>query len=254
MEFNISNDTWATILSYLKEIWVVECVTQRENDPVNPEQFIAIMKMSFVNKSLRNMITSNIFWILYNSIEYESAKYNIYDCNENFCRIISKIRIFNEIKDIEATCNYVYNSYKHIFGIMRWCSGHYIKKCNISSKEIVSTHSSNSEYKIDKKYKCNKKYKVLSQNEYCTLVKGIGYGNNYYITKPNKTYDGKCDNFYISVVFNGCDLLTYSFEKGLHIDTREIVNFRDVDAILHDNYIWFTTEMFMANDPDAKNY
>ena len=94
----ISIDTWATILYYFRDI---------NGEPTSPNQLIAIMTMSFVNKSLRNLITSNMFWILYNSIEYEPSKYNIYDCNKTICQIIHKIRTFKKLSDVDSySCYY----------------------------------------------------------------------------------------------------------------------------------------------------
>jgi len=123
----ISNDTWMTVLSYLKDI---------DSIPVKPDQFIAIMKMSFVTKSLRNIIITNNFWILYNSNEYEFSKYNIYDCNSNFCSILYKINKLEAGSMINLN-KQIYNNRTNIFGTKREYG--YIKdvKHDISNMEII---------------------------------------------------------------------------------------------------------------------
>ena len=241
---NISTDTWVTVLFYLSDTFT---------DPVNPDQLIAVMKMSFVNKNLRNIITSNSFWVLYNSIEYESAKYNIYDCNENFCRIIYKIRsidtgnILYGDHSIKSTDSGYISYGDHpkydkcsIFGLI--CRFNYrMGRFNILNKEIVPTHQHFDKFLPGLELKAQAMY----ENEYCTLYEIYDRGNmtNFIIKKGD---DLKHDN-----LNDSSDLSSekdYLFSDIIHNDPKcgtSLLNYHNADAVLHDNYIWLTTKLRM---------
>jgi len=262
---SISNDIWSTVLSYLKDI---------TTEPVKPDQLIAIMKMSFVNKSLRYLITSNSFWVLYNSIEYESAKYNIYDWNENFCRIISKIRLPIP-ENIIYMDNSKYYDKSSIFGLR--CKMGYIKdRFNISNKEIVHSNPlyKHNIYLIDNSIKIQ----VTYENEYCMLCEMYTSIKDYtkFIIKKNKQFICGCllhEDCALCEIYNTvnlknfivdkekqvvCDIINDSLDASnnkYNLYTNYIYNdpengnliqtCHNIDAVLHDNYIWLTTKINM---------
>jgi len=226
---NISNDIWVTILSYLKDTTAY---------PVNPDQFIAIMKMSFVNKTLRNLISSNTFWILYNSNEYAPAKYNIYNCNLNFCQIMHKIIALKTIENIEKVCKSIFTSDMcNIFYIVNRYNT-YTHKYNLSNKEIVNSHAILNN-KCEKFYICYK----LVENDYCILFSGMTQKNHnardtrFYI-KKNNIYSCNDKFTTLSDFYDNATDLYADFNQDKH----------DINATLHDNYIWLTTYTIETNN------
>jgi len=231
---NISNDIWVTILSYLKD---------ETTYPVNPDQFIAIMKMSFVNKTLRNIITSNTFWILYNSNEYAPANYNIYNCNINFCQIMHKIIALKTEENITNLCDSIYTPSRNIGNILNMVYRHNAPmpcKYNLSNKEIVNSHAilnNKCESSID--LRCYN----LVENDYCILFKGISEKNgnmqstSFFIKKPNQF---SCNDKFTTL----SDF--YDNATDLYSDPNQRSYNRN--ATLHDNYIWLTTNTVGTDD------
>ena len=221
---NISNDIWVTILSYLKDATPY---------PVNPDQFIAIMKMSFVNKTLINLISSNTFWILYNSNEYAPAKYNIYNCNLNFCQIMHKIIALKTIENIQKVSKSIFTSDTcNRFYIVNHYNASYTHKYNLSNKEIVNSHAILNN-KCESYLKCH----TLVESVYCILFTGRS-GTNYDGWRTN--YDGWRTRFCIKKnnQFSCNDKFTTLSD---FYDNAIDLNTYDLNATLHDNYIWLTT-------------
>ena len=228
---NISNDTWMTVLSYLKDT---------TSYPVNPDQFIAIMKMSFVNKTLRNIITTNSFWILYNNDEYKLAKYNIYDCNLNFCHIMHKMIFLKTHENIKNLCSDIYFPKRNmgtVLNIVYQYNTINYYKYNLYNKEIVNSHAIlNNKCKS---YKCCK----LVENDYCILFKGISEKNgnmqstSFFIKKPNQF---SCNDKFTTL----SDF--YDNATDLYSDPNQRSYNRN--ATLHDNYIWLTTNTVGTDD------
>jgi len=245
---NFSFDLWMTTLSYFKDT---------NSETVNPTQLIAIMKMSFVSKGFRNLITSNDFWVLYNSDEYKSAKYNIYDCNENFCRIIHKIMALKtkqniidsgqDILYVEGGCcittsggikdnSETYDKIEYddkgkminIDNLKIMCyNGQKNVKFNISNNEIVYTYAKS----INRN--------ILAENDYCIIL-GFKYGEHVNIIKKPiinipKSYDNACDIFNNSIRGN-----CYKLDEKIH-------HYYQIDVVLHDNYIWLTTKTYFSD-------
>ena len=217
---NISNDTWVTILSYLKD---------ETTYPVNPDQFIAIMKMSFVNKSLRNIITANSFWILYNSNEYASAKYNIYDCNENFCQIMHKITSLKTHENIDKLSKSPYIqpiNMGNAFYMVYYPNLFRSYKYNISNKEIVNSHAIlNNKYEYVNDSKCS----YLVENDYCILFTEKIVANHK--EKITRFYIKKSNQFSCN---DKCNTISDFYDNAINL-------YNDGNATLHDNYIWLTT-------------
>ena len=245
MDFIISIDIWSTILSYLK---------YTDIESANTNQLIAIMKMSFVNKSLRNLITFNSFWVLYNSIEYKDAEYDIYNCNEIFCRIVHKIRILKTQKNIRNLCSHGYVPSTSVigctFGIIcrfdQWSLG----KFELSNEEIVPTY-----------VVCNKKFRAIDdlqcsrlvENKYCILFQGIkdGHKTNFYIKK--NMISCCIFNNVVDLYNNACDLCTdfqCDNDNNYRNNDNNYVSHFDYEtgAVLHNNYIWTTKKISMADN------
>jgi len=241
----ISIDIWSTILSYLSYLKDID------NESVNPDQLIAIMKMSFVNKSLRDLITSNHFWILYNSIEYESAKYNIYEWNINFCRILRKLKTLKNIEnmwDIKIWNSDIKNLQKdssnYMSIILFW---NYVWKnftiynepSIVDNIKRIGTPIFNNIY-------------VCIENEYCTLFKILfdtGKSCTFYIKKQSfESHNYKLEDFVdFCDSYNPNDLLK-NIDQFKYFENRtDIINWLYRDVMLHDNYLWFT-EISMHND------
>ena len=224
----ISIDMWVTILSYLKD---------NDGDPVNPDQFIAIMKMGFVNKSLMNMTTSNMFWVLYNNIEYNSVKYNIYEWNCNFCRMLNKTRKLKTIKDMKIWkyddiedsifIRLYHNREWHTFNI---CNGVNIYK----NVEVMS--------------QLNQRY-VFIETEYCILFEITSIGSFYLKKQPFVTHNYKLKDFvdFCDSYNDRSDLLKNIDQFKYFKNRTDIICHPDNNSRLYDNYIW-TTEISMHND------
>ena len=221
----VSIDTWSTILSYLKNTDI---------EPANTDQLVAIIKMSFVNKSLRDLIASNHFWILYNSIEYESAKYNIYEWNCNFCRILSKIKSLKTIKDMNETKNFISltdHIFIHLLYLGDWYNFNIRNKASIfDSMVYIDSAIFNRSYAC-----CENEYCVLFQtfvNDYCNLT--------FYMKKQSlvlyklKEFADFCD------LYNNNDLLKNISQFKYFENRTDIINFSGNIIMLHDNYIWST--------------
>jgi len=238
-ESSISIDTWATILSYLKEIHINECLTQKENNSVNPDQLIAIMKMSFVNKTLRNLISSNTFWILYNSIEYGTVKYNIYDCNEKFCKILYKIKKLQTVKNMMKGD---YNYYRPNMLMIRLINNQDFYRFDILEKENPYPHS---EYIRSATYEiCYK----LTENDHYILFKAYDYvedGHAFYMKKsPSISYNNALQEFadfcdYCLTLIGFIDLeIMNQFKYFQH--RNDIIYSSNVRIIIFNNYLLFT--------------
>jgi len=234
---NISNDIWVTILSYLKDS------SNAYMEPVNPDQFIAIMKMSFVNKSLRNLISSNAFWILYNSTEYSSAKYNIYDCNLIFCQIMHKITVLKTYENIQNLCDTKYITsinMGNIFLMVHAYSTLKPHKYILSNKEIVNSYPIlNNKFESSFDLICYD----LVENEYCILFTGIiGANNDSQITR---FYIKKEDQLSFNDKFN---TLSDLYENAIDLYSDLSQTSYDHNATLHNNYIYLVIHTFGMDD------
>jgi len=201
---NVSNDIWITILSYLKDI---------DYEPVSPNNLIIIMKMSLINKSLRNLITSNNFWILYNDNKYKTTKYNIYNCNEKFCRILNKINTFKIHKTFHSNYTYGINERTIISKIQKFYNKQFTKF--IGHTGIIFPIIN---IQIDSE--CN----VTCNENKCTF-KIIYFGQKDQITACRKLHE----------LCHIHDNISDSY-----VDLQNIFNYCGSNEIQHNNFIWFT--------------
>ena len=244
MESVISIETWATILSYLKDI---------NNKPVNPDQLVAIMKMSFVNKNFRNLIMSNNFWILYNSIEYESVKYNIYNWNENFCRMIYKIKTLKGLHDTSflVKSHYQQNLYDAIFNIKYFDHNRNVYTFDIFNKEDIKSDL------YCYVHLFGHRYYTLMKNDYCILfqvifsnAKGATYcmKNKQTEKTPNymiKEFANFCNIYDENELFNNINQFKY-FQNNDELSG--IIHYDDPSTTLYNNYIWSVIQSNTCNN------
>jgi len=217
-----SIDTWATILSYFQDTDI---------EPVNPDQFISIMKMSFVNKSLRNLIITNSFWVLYNSIEYQSVKYNIYEWNCNFCRIVSKIRTLKTINNMEKG----YEDNRNAISIRLWYNPNWH---TFSIHDRASIYES-TEHIVSAIFH---RFYTWIENEYCVIFQICGTANNFFLYMKKQSFvscNYKLKDFadFCEVYDNENDLLKNINQFKYFQNSDDIIHLSD-NIILHDNYIW----------------
>ena len=230
----ISIDTWATILSYFKDTDI---------ESVKPNQFIAIMTMSFINKSLRNLITSNTFWILYNNNGYKSAKYNIYNCNLNFCHTFHKLR---KIKSDENITEYhaPFNLNRNIFSVGLYCE----KKTNgVTYRYDIS----NILETIAQSYTMASSHPqinyTLTENDYCILFQVSSFGENeitFYIKNNSLIlYDHALKDFADFCELNNIHSIHNNLKKNIgnfkyFVNQPDFIQYPENDVVLYDNYIW----------------
>jgi len=181
---------------------------------------------------------------LYNSTEYSSANYNIYDCNENFCRVMHKIIVLKTYENIEKFCDGPYYPARNMGNIFLMVDYHNILeayKYTISNKEIVNSHAI-----LNKKFVSfgDPRCYDLVENEYCILFIGVnndGQRTSFYIKKHTQF---SCNDKFNTLT----DLYDNAIDLFGDLCTFYNIKPNDVNAILHDNYIWLTNHIMISDD------
>ena len=216
-------DIWMIILSQLKD------TNLTPNDPVN---FITIMKMSLINNSFKAKITDNAFWKLHNSIDYESANYNIYDCNINFCRIIHNVhtiqaQTMNYSIDVKNEFSFDGNNIYKFVNLHEKQFTKYIlqEKAIMPNNLLIGSINF-----VFNNIKC---YGIL-ENSHCILFKAL-YWNEHPISFVIKKQEQ------MSITDKLTDLLNqYDNEYDSHKNLSNARSYyRGNDEILHDNYLFY---------------
>ena len=237
-----TTDMWLSILSHFKD---------DEYHITTLDNLLIIMTLSLTNTHLRNIITSNNFWVVYNNNGYKHSKHNIYECNVNLCRIIHKISkltfdipdnskgtMVNQHESIK--CNKLYMSYSIN-------KGHHVR-IPVSTKEIISSyHGSEDDVVLIKCQYMTKCYSLL-ENDYCTLIEGFddSYNRVCCVKKKFKTTSDNTEG-----------LLPLGHNINLNMDYEFVTSTNEkcttIDDTLYDNYIWFSTTHINSDNEHVIN-